>query len=211
MGTGNRRQLGAQVSGGAQQFRYFVGGDWERERGYLELPASEIARISAQRGGAELPDEQIHPNYLNRTALRANASAMLGPKTDLNISNSLQFQRSQIPTNTLFTDAAWGIGYKDAYDGWGNQRRPGETFATRAAERLFRMTSSANGNFVPPAWLTTRATVGIDVGSNFSDNLQRRGEGSTGDLVPSLGRRLDSRSNTILFTGDVGRDGDRSS
>ncbi|MBC7897739.1 MAG: carboxypeptidase-like regulatory domain-containing protein, partial [Cytophagaceae bacterium] len=132
LGTGNRRQVGAQVSGGAQQLRYFVGGDWERERGYLELPAAEIKRISTERGGAELPDEQIHPNYLNRTALRANASAMLGPKADLNISNSLQFQRSQIPTNTLFTDAAWGIGYKDAYDGWGSQRRPGETFSTRA-------------------------------------------------------------------------------
>lgn len=203
LGTGNRRQVGAQVSGGAQQFRYFAGGDWEREQGYLELPKSEIDRISAQRGGAEIPDEQIHPNYLNRTAIRANASAMLGPKTDLNISNSLQFQRSQIPTNTLFTDAAWGIGYKDAFDGWGNQRRPGETFATRAAERLFRITSSVNGNFVPTSWLTTRATVGIDAGSNFSDNLQRRGEGGTA-IAPSLGRRLDVRSSTILFTGDIG-------
>ncbi|MCC6316129.1 MAG: SusC/RagA family TonB-linked outer membrane protein [Gemmatimonadaceae bacterium] len=203
VGTGNRRQVGAQVSGGAQQLRYFVGSDWERERGYLELSDSEIKRISAERGGAKVPDEQIHPNYLNRTALRANASAMLGPKTDLNISNSLQFQRSQIPTNTIFTDAAWGRGFKDAYDGWGNQRRPGETFATRAAERLFRITSSANGNFVPTPWLSTRATVGIDASSNFSDNLQRRGEGGT-SVAPSLGRRLDARSSTILFTGDVG-------
>jgi TonB-linked SusC/RagA family outer membrane protein len=203
VGTGYRRQGGAQVSGGAQQFRYFVGGDWEREQGYLRLPDSEIARLKAERGGVEIPDEQIHPNYLNRAALRANASAMLGAKSDLNISNSLQFQRSQIPTNTIFTDAAWGSGYKDQYDGWGNQRRPGETFATRAAERLVRLTSSANGNFTPVPWLLGRATVGVDVSSNFSDNLQRRGEGGT-SLVPSLGRRLDSRSNTILFTGDVG-------
>jgi hypothetical protein len=43
----------------------------------------------------------------------------------------------------------------------------------------------------------------VDAGSNFSDNLQRRGEGGTA-LAPSLGRRLDSRSNTILFTGDLG-------
>jgi len=69
VGTGNRRQIGAQVSGGAQQLRYFVGADWERERGYLELPEVEIARIKAQRGGAGIPDEQIHPNYLKRTAL----------------------------------------------------------------------------------------------------------------------------------------------
>ncbi|MBK6487160.1 MAG: SusC/RagA family TonB-linked outer membrane protein [Gemmatimonadetes bacterium] len=203
VGTGYRRQAGAQVSGGAQQFRYFVAGDWERERGYLELSDSEISRLKVERGGADIPDEQIHPNYLNRAAMRANASAMLGPKADLNLSNSLQFQRSQIPTNTVFTDAAWGRGFKDDYDGWLNQRRPGESFATRAAERLVRLTSSANGNFTPLPWLLARATVGVDVSSNFSDNLQRRGEGGTA-LAPSLGRRLDSRSNTVLFTGDVG-------
>jgi TonB-linked SusC/RagA family outer membrane protein len=203
VGDGNRRQAGAQVSGGSQQLRYFVASDWERERGYLRLPDVEIDRLKTQRGGAEIPDEQIHPNYLKRTALRANASAMLGPKSDLNFSNSIQFQRSQIPLNTVFTDAAWGSGYKDAFDGWGQQRRPGETFSIRSAEKLFRVTSSANGNFAPTSWLSTRATVGVDAGSNFSDNLQRRGEGGTA-LAPSLGRRLDARSNTILFTGDVG-------
>jgi TonB-linked SusC/RagA family outer membrane protein len=206
VGTGNRRQLGAQVSGGAQQLRYFVGADWERERGYLELPDVEIARLKAQRGGADIPDEQIHPNYLHRTGLRANGSTMIGAKGDLNFSNSLQFQQSQIPLNTVFTDAAWGSGYKDAFDGWGQQRRPGETFSIRSAEKLFRITSSANGNFAPTSWLTTRATIGVDAGSNFSDNLQRRGEGGTA-LAPSLGRRLDSRSNTTLFTGDVGATG----
>ncbi len=203
VGTGYRRQIGAQVSGGAQQFRYFVGSDWEREQGYLRLPESEIERLKLERGGAEIPDEQIHPNYLNRAALRANASAMLGAKSDLNLSNSLQFQRSQIPTNTVFTDAAWGRGFNDGFDGWLNQRRPGESFATRAAERLVRLTSSANGNFTPVPWLLSRATVGVDVSSNFSDNLQRRGEGGTAP-APSLGRRLDSRSSTILFTGDLG-------
>ena len=201
--TGDRRQLGAQVSGGAQQLRYFVGGEWEREQGYLELPDVEIARLKAQRGGADIPDEQIHPNYLHRTALRANGSSTLGPKADLNLSNGLQFQKSQIPLNTVFTDAAWGTGYKDAFDGWGQQRRPGETFSIRSAEKLFRLTSSANGNYAPTPWLTTRATIGVDASSNFSDNLQRRGEGGTA-LVPSLGRRLDVRSSTILFTGDAG-------
>lgn len=203
VGTGNRRQVGAQVAGGAQQLRYFVGADWERERGYLELPDVEIKRLQLERGGAKIPDEQIHPNYLNRTAIRANASANLGAKTDLNISNSLQFQRSQIPQSTVFSDAAWGSGYKDAFDGWRGQSRPGETFSIRSAERLLRFTSSANGNFVPTPWLSTRATVGVDAGSNFSDNLQRRGEGGTA-IAPSLGRRLDVRSNTILFTGDIG-------
>ena len=203
VGTGNRKQFGAQVSGGAQQLRYFVSADWERERGYLELPDVEIERLKLQRGGAEIPDEQIHPNYLHRTALRANGSTMLGAKGDLNFSNSLQFQQSQIPLNTVFTDAAWGSGYKDAFDGWGQQRRPGETFSIRSAEKLFRITSSANGNYTPLPWLSTRATIGVDAGANFSDNLQRRGEGGTA-LAPSLGRRLDARSNTILFTGDVG-------
>jgi TonB-linked SusC/RagA family outer membrane protein len=204
VGNGNRKQAGAQVSGGAQQFRYFLSADWENETGYLRLPDVEISRLQAERGGAKIPDEQIRPNYLRRTSLRGNVSTLVGPKTEFAISNNLSFQKSQIPGTQIFNDAAWGPGYKDAFDGWGGGgRRPGESFAIRSAENLVRMTTSVNGTASPTSWLTTRGTIGVDAGNNFSDNLQRRGEGGTA-LSPSLGRRSETRQQIILFTGDLG-------
>ncbi len=203
LGTGNRRQGGLQVSGGVQQFRYFFSGDQEKEVGYLRLPQSEINRISLQRGGAAIPDEQIHPNYLHRVSLRGNASSAVGSRTEINISNGLLFQKSQIPASTVFSDAAWGPGYKDAFDGWANSRRPGETFAVRSAENLTRFTSSVNAQSTPLTWLDVRATFGVDGAFDFSDNLQKRDEGGT-PTAPSLGRRNETRNQTVLYTGDIG-------
>ncbi|MGQ0646419.1 MAG: SusC/RagA family TonB-linked outer membrane protein [Gemmatimonadaceae bacterium] len=203
VGTGERAQLGTQISGGAQGFRYFLSGDHERETGYLELPKVEITRIRAQRGGAEIPDEQIHPNYLRRTSLRGNVSTSVGTKAEYAVASNLLFQKSQIPGTQIFSDAAWGPGYKDAFDGWNAGRRPGESFAIRSSENLIRMTTSVNGTVTPLSWLTFRGIVGVDASSNFSDNLQRRGEGGTA-AVPSLGRRNETRAQTVLYTGDLG-------
>jgi TonB-linked SusC/RagA family outer membrane protein len=203
VGTGNRRQLGLQASGGVQQFRYFVSGEVEKETGYLKLSDSEIDRISAERGGAEIPSEQVRPNYLDRVSLRGNVSTSLGSKADLNISTGVAFQSSQVPASAVFSNAAWGQGYDDTFEGWQNGTRPGESFAVRAKENLTRVTSGITGNWNPASWLTTRGTVGIDFSSSFSDNLQRRGEGGT-PASPSLGRRLEVRTQTTLYTVDLG-------
>ena len=203
VGDGSRKQAGVQLSGGAQQFRYFLSGDYENETGYLELPDAEIDRIRAERGGASLPDEQIRPNYLHRTSLRGNVTTTVGQKAEFSVPNNLQFQRSQIPSPNVFSDAAWGPGYPDQFEGWSGGFRPGERFAVRAAERLVRTTSSLNGSYAPISWLTLRGTIGVDASSLFADKLQRRGEGGVA-ASPSLGRREETRVSTILLTGDVG-------
>ena len=210
LGTGHRESAGLQFSGGVQQFRYFFSGDAEREIGYLKLSDSEIRRLKAQRGGAEIPDEQIRPNYLKRGSLRGNVSADVGSKTEFSLTNGITFQKSQIPSSNMFSDAAWGSGWRDQFDGWGQGGyRPGERFAVRSAENLFRATTSVNMNSSPTSWLSVRATAGVDINSNFSDNLQRRDQGGI-PTAPSLGRRLESRVLTALYTGDVGASATRS-
>jgi TonB-linked SusC/RagA family outer membrane protein len=203
IGTGHRRQLGLQVSGGVQQFRYFLSGEVENETGFLQLSDSEIQRLSIERGGAEIPDEQKRPNYLDRVALRANVSTALGANADLSISSSLLFQDTQVPGSGVFSNAAWGPGFDDDFEGWLNGIRPGEAFAVRSAERVSRFMTGVSSTWNPLEWLTTRGTVGIDFASTFSDNLQRRGEGGT-PIAPSLGRRLEVRRQTTLYTVDLG-------
>ncbi|MGH7467824.1 MAG: SusC/RagA family TonB-linked outer membrane protein [Longimicrobiales bacterium] len=203
IGTGNRKQLGLQISGGVQQFRYFISSELEDETGYLQLSNSEITRLKNQRGGAAIPDEQIRPNYLKRAALRGNISTRLGENADIRISTAIGLQKVQLPGSGIFSNAAWGPGFNDANEGWQNGVRPGESFAVRSAENLTRVTTGLTGNWSPRSWLTTRATVGLDFSSMFSDNLQRRGEGGT-PANPSLGRRAEIRSATTLYTVDLG-------
>ncbi len=203
VGTGNRQQLGLQAAGGVNQFRYFFSSELENETGYLKLSDSEIERLRLQRGGAEIPQEQIRPNYLKRASLRGNISTHLGSNADLAINTALAFQKSQLPNASVFQNGAWGPGYNDTFEGWQNGLRPGELFAVRSAENLARLTTGLSANWNPAPWLTTRGTVGIDFSSNFSDNLQRRDEGGT-PVSPSLGRRTEIRTSTVLYTVDLG-------
>jgi TonB-linked SusC/RagA family outer membrane protein len=203
IGTGNRKQIGVQASGGVEQFRYFLSAEVENETGFLQLSESEIARLQSQRGGAEIPDEQRRPNYLDRIGIRGNVSTRLGPNADITISTGLNVQRTQVPNSGVFSNGAWGQGYNDAFEGWQGGFRPGESFASRAKQNQTRFTTGVSGNWNPVQWLTTRGTVGIDFTSGFSDNLQRRGEGGTPN-APSLGRRLEIRSQTTLYTVDAG-------
>jgi TonB-linked SusC/RagA family outer membrane protein len=203
IGTGDRKQFGLQASGGVQQFRYFVSGEYEKETGFLKLSDSEIQRLQQERGGASIPDEQKRPNYLRRVAMRGNVSTHLGNTADLSISTALAFQKAQLPGSGVFSNAAWGQGYNDSFEGWQNGIRPGESFAVRSAENLTRLTTGLSGSWNPAPWLTARGTLGIDFSSMFSDNLQRRGEGGI-PTSPSLGRRLEIRTNTTLYTVDLG-------
>lgn len=201
VGTGRRNVAGAQVSGGVERFRYFISGEREEETGYLQLSASEIARLQKERGGVAIPDEQIHPNYLKKTSVRANVTSDIGTKADVTIVTGLILQQSQVPNSNVFSNAAWGVGYKDALEGWSGYR-PGEAFAVRSMEDVTHVISSASGNWRPRGWLTGRGTVGLDFSSNFFDNLQRRGEGPPG--IARDGRRQNVRTNIGNFTGDLG-------
>jgi TonB-linked SusC/RagA family outer membrane protein len=203
IGTGNRRQLGVQASGGVQQFRYFLSAETENETGYLQLSDSEIARLRNERGGADIPDEQIRPNYLKRVALRGNVATRLGNNADISISNALAFQKAQLPNSNIFSNAAWGPGFNDTFEGWQGGIRPGESFSIRSAENLTRLTSGVTANWQAASWLATRANVGVDFSSIFSDNLQRRGEGGT-PASPSLGQRREIRTDITLYTVDLG-------
>ena len=203
IGTGHRDQVGAQVSGGAEQLRYFFSGDYEFERSYLEMPAGEVRRIQAERGGAALPDWQLHPNQVRRVNLRGNVSATLGQNADLNVSTGFVTSDSRIPRGSEFSSAYFGAGYRDAFDGWSSGvGRPGEFFSVGSDETVTHWTSSLNGNWRPRPWLATHGTAGIDFSSALFQGIQRRGEGFFG--TGRNGTRLNDRTTATLYTVDLG-------
>jgi TonB-dependent SusC/RagA subfamily outer membrane receptor len=202
IGTGARWQLGAQLSGGVERFRYFFSAEQERERSYLEMPAGDVARISAERGGAAVPEEQIHPNALRKLSLRANVNTSFN-RADIAVSSGLLQNYTRIPRGNEWAAAYWGPGYRDANNGYEASRgRPGESFSLLSAEDATRFINSVNATWRPADWLSLRSTVGFDYSSMEYNGLQRRGEGAgTGR---GTGSRLSMRTGLSLTTVDLG-------
>lgn len=206
IGTGSRQQVGVQASGGVAQFTYFLGGQYEGETGFLRMPAMEQARITAERGGAPIPAEQVRPNGLAKINVRGNAGAALSPNADVNLSLGILSSETRLPGNGVFSAGYFGTGYRTAQDGWnGLYSRPGEIFSLRNSERTTHSMNSLTGTWRPSSWLSTRATGGFDFSSTQLDALQKRNEGPPG--AGRNGRRINSRTNVGQYTVDVGASG----
>ena len=78
---GLRQQYGANVSGGTEQFTYYLSGDYENEDGVFRLPQFEEDSVAEVRG--TVPDYQLRPNTLERVNLRANLGANVSANADL--------------------------------------------------------------------------------------------------------------------------------
>lgn len=203
LGRGWRRQAGAQLSGGIAGFTYFLAGDYQGETGFYEMPAIDRARVSQERGGVPIPDEQVHPNALRKVSLRANASTGIGANADINISSGVVSSETRLVGDDMMFSGQLAPGYRTAQNGWfALTSQPGESFAVRNTESVTHYTTGANASWRPRAWLSTRATMGLDYSSAFLDDLQRRGEGPLG--IGREGRRLNRRTNVSQYSADAG-------
>ncbi len=201
LAPGHRGNLGLQASGGAGRFRYLVSSAWEREIGWLRMPTSEQARISTERGGAAIPEEQIRPNALQKENFRVNLSTDAGSKGDISFSNGLVMENFRAVNSNVVQNAYWGPGWNDPVS-HGYQSPVGNAFSVRAAEGITRYISSLAGNYRPASWLATRGTLGFDYSNNVGDNLQKNGEGPLG--TNRIGRRNQLDNVIAQYSADVG-------
>ena len=162
--TGLRQQYGANVSGGTEQFTYYLSGDYENEDGVYRLPEFEEDSVLGARG--LVPDHQIRPNTLERVSLRANLGANVSADADVQanvgyISSDARFVENDNSFLTI-TGSAEASGLpEDVNRGW--FFIPAELFAQRNSQATERFIGGLTGNWRPLAWLSTRATLGYDV------------------------------------------------
>jgi TonB-linked SusC/RagA family outer membrane protein len=202
LAPGHRGQVSVQASGGAGRFRFMTSAQMENELGWLRMPTSEQARISAERGGAAIPDEQIRPNALQKQNFRVNLSTDLGSKADLSFSNGLIVESFRNINGNVVSAAYWGPGRNDSVSHGYNGSPVGNTFSVRAAEGVTRYISSLAGNYRPAGWLATRGSVGFDYSNNVGDNLQKNGEGPLG--ANRIGRRNQVDNVIGQYSADLG-------
>jgi TonB-linked SusC/RagA family outer membrane protein len=198
--TGNTKQLGLQVSGGSETVRYFVSGDYEGERGPIEMPAMYANALQA--GGVAVREEWLHPSTFSRKSMRGNLSSAVTPKLDLTFNSGYTRAYTTIPpvdNNTASfvyqgfnnpgfkpslacqTSSASCLGYTNKGSlgetlGGYVQYTPGQLFQRRNSLAVDRFITSGTAQYRPLQWLSADATIGFDIGARDNVQMCRFGE-----------------------------------
>ena len=81
------------MSGGTEQVRYFVSGEYEDETGTFKLPEHEKARLLTTR--SELDHWVERPNTMDKVSLRTNVNANLTSATEVGV--NIGYVTSTVP------------------------------------------------------------------------------------------------------------------
>jgi TonB-linked SusC/RagA family outer membrane protein len=198
--NGFTRQLGAQVSGGTEMVRYFVTGDYEGERGPLEMPAFSQRFLDST--GNAMREEWLHPENFSRKSVRANLNAAVNPQLDLSFNSGYTRSSQQLPQvdNNSFsflynafnnpgfkptlacrTSPASCLGYSNTgqlgeeLNGYGLYT-PANLFQVIANLQVDRFINASTASWRPLAWLQGDATLGIDLAHRSVIQMCRFGE-----------------------------------
>ncbi len=194
LGRGNRKTVGAQVSGGTETVRYFISGDRVNETGVLSLPAFERRRFDST--GTVLHDYTERPNFLQQNSFRINLNAAISPKLDVAVNSGFvnsdaRFSLESNATAGLGSHMFGGPGYKtngfvstsgtvptngsplNGYRAW----TPGYTWQEKTGQGVNRFILGLNAQYRPTAWLQVRGTIGNDQTARSDQDLLLNGEG----------------------------------
>lgn len=214
LGTGWRGQLGAQVSGGSDQVRYFLSSEYEEEIGLLRMPELAYGRFVSDWRVAEVPYHYYRPNARERVSVRANLQAQLSHKVDAQISTGFVTSKSRLPqtdnnTTGLMSNALGGPGHRDNWRfspdtvmllGY-RAFTPDEMFAETVSQEINRFIGSGTLNWRPTSWLSGKFTAGIDFTARTDLDLCKRFE-CTPFGQDSLGYKEDNRTGFHDYTVD---------
>lgn len=144
-GNGERRVMGASVSGGGQEATFYLSGEYETEDGiYLDH------------------------NTLDRVRVQANLTGNPGPSLSVGARVGYMDSGLELPQadNALFGIIGMGMfGDSDPstiQNTGGYENDPGFHDEWRTFQDLSRVTGSVDANYRPSSWLSATALVGMD-------------------------------------------------
>ncbi|MEW5918047.1 MAG: TonB-dependent receptor, partial [Gemmatimonadota bacterium] len=208
IGTGERQQYGAQVLGGSDGVRYFLGADWEDELGVLRMPNAERDSLYVERGVDDLPRRQEIPNQLRKTSLRSNLGLTLSHMAELNVSAGFGHGYNLLPQTgdniqSVLASAMTGIPNPALRNVWGFAP-PRDVFSKSVARTSNQLTNGATLLYRPKDWLDTRTTLGMDW-LQYDDQADvAPGQGCKFCGREREGLRTINRWSNMKFTFDAG-------
>jgi len=219
LGTGNRYQVGAQLSAGTDLLTYFLSGEREEENGVFQLPDFERRRFDSTN--TPIHKWTDRPNALNKNSMRANATARVGSNLDLSVqSNFINLnQRYTLESNAtagLGSHLFGGPGFKNnclvavtpatpcnGYRAW----TPGYTWQEGVGQNVNRFIVGVDANWRPFAWNQTHFNAGNDLADRADNDLRLRGEAPPLTATYRDGFAGEARTNNRTLTANAASTG----
>lgn len=211
--NGRRQQYGVNVSGGTDQVRYFISGDFENEDGVLRMPGAEQDSVALARNISAVPRDQVRPNAVRRVNLRSNISATLNSKLDVAANLGYGTSRIRLPQNDnnilgVLGNAFGGYPVDPTLESfgftpWGFGISPASSFSVLNRQNNQRFTGSLTANWRPTSQITGRAAFGLDQTQSFDLEFGPTGQAPNfGDF--QRGTRSENRFTVTQYTADLG-------
>jgi TonB-linked SusC/RagA family outer membrane protein len=222
---GHRSLLGMNVNGGNEALRYFVSGDIDNETGPIQMQNFYVQRFDSLH--VPVRDEWFHPEAQQRGSIRANLSAALSPKVDLNFSSGFTKMDNRIPPESdliiaLYYTGMQNYGYKGCPSGQfpcgldkdpfqsdgvplhdALQWSPGDIMQVTQMNDVQRMTSSADMSWRPFSWMVNQGTAGLDLAAVNFFQLCRLTECPPQSSTAKLGRVTDNQNKIRNFSAKL--------
>jgi TonB-linked SusC/RagA family outer membrane protein len=187
--NGMNTNYGGQVSGGSEAVRYFVAADLFNEVGPYKMPGFAQQWL-VDTAKASVRDEWIHPEAFQRQNIRANVSASVSPKFDVNVSTGFSKSDQRLPQVDNNVNGIGGMMYLtygtnhagldyNPVGALGEDLRgyarwtPASAFQYVNETGIQRITGSADAQWRPLNWLQNQAVVGIDLADQIYFDICR--------------------------------------
>ncbi|MBA2671812.1 MAG: TonB-dependent receptor, partial [Gemmatimonadetes bacterium] len=161
--TGHQQGYNLSMSGGTEQIRYFVSGDFARDEGIDPTNDRDqfSGRANVQITPSERVDLSVSTGYINNDTRLACEAGCGGRMWGL-----LFASPSLLPENCA-VNAPAGCGWSRGFRSW-----PNEPYDVQdITQRVHRFTGSVTANWRPLQWMTHRFTVGRDVTNEENQDL----------------------------------------
>jgi TonB-linked SusC/RagA family outer membrane protein len=212
---GYRRAGGLQVQGGNETLRFFLSGTRDNEIGVFKLDPYERRKFEAE--GVTIHPWMDRPNRRLLNSFRSSINAALNSQFDAGVTfgySTVEALTSNESNNTvgIGSQAFGGPGYRsnglisgmtDSLIGY-RAGTPGRIWQEKLQQNTNRMIASANLNWRPSSWLSTRANFGTDLADRVDNRLHMNGEGWPLTTTYRDGEARNARANITNLSADIG-------
>jgi TonB-dependent SusC/RagA subfamily outer membrane receptor len=162
-GRGYTRSTGANVSGGAQELQYYIGGTFLDQLGTTKMPEVNRVWIENGRGGQPIKEELLRPNARSNASMNARITGQVGRTADFALGTNFISQQQRVGSDGssgLLAQPRLPSDTTPVIEGW-------QTWYGSRKQDVKHIIGNASGNW-RPNWRNNALALTVGYGWDFA-------------------------------------------